>query len=347
MARQDSTASDDGLLLHMELIIAMIRRYSGDAFLADVLTHAGLPCPWDRSRAMLVTAHDEGELVRAANELSGDPAYATRLGINYSNVTSVPGYVARNSRTLGSAIRRARRYTALSSAGLDYDIHERRDVATMSIRSRDPALDRNFPHREFAVFAVLSVLRYITDRCFQPLEVTFRHRRTKGAEPIRRAAGCTVLWDMSEDSIRMTEQTLDLAIPTYDPRQRDLLSRYGESLLERAAQHAPGFCDQVERLILESFSDGAPSAEEIARKLGMSRRTLTRRLSDHNLTFRQILDSVRLDVAHSYLHDTQLSLAEISFQLGYADQAAFTTAYKRWTGKTPSVERSVALSDRA
>ncbi|MEM8959035.1 MAG: AraC family transcriptional regulator ligand-binding domain-containing protein [Pseudomonadota bacterium] len=340
MEQRDYAGPDDGLLLHIEHIIGMIRRISGEAFLAKVLERVGLPCPWDRTAAIHVVQHDEAELIRTATEMSGDPAYAARLGINYSSITSVPGYVARNSRTLRSAIQRSKRYTALSSAALDYDMRERGDIATLSIRARDPATDRNFPHREFSVFAVLSVMRYLVDRTFQPVEVTFRHRRTKGAEPIRRASACPVLWDMAEDSIRMTEQTLDLKIPTYDPRQRDLLSSYGETLLARAPRPSSAFRAEVERLILARFTDGAPSAEDIAHRLGMSRRTLTRRLSEQGLTFRQILDDVRLDVAHSYLHDTELSLAEISFQLGYADQAAFTTAYKRWTGKTPAVERA-------
>lgn len=342
MAKTDDISADDGLLLHIEHIIGLIRRLSGEAFLARVLAHVGLPCPWDRSGASYVTQHHEAELVRVASELSNDPTYATRLGINYSNVTSVPGYVARNSRTLRSSIQRSKRYTALSAAALDYDLHERAGIGTLSIRALDPATDRNFPHREFSVFAVLSIMRFLVDRCFQPAEITFRHRRSQGAEPIRRAAGCSVLWDMSQDSIRMTTQTLELRIPTFDPRQRDLLSRYGETLLERLPRPGTAFRSQVERLILEGFTDGAPSAEQIARCLGMSRRTLTRRLADDGLTYRQILDGVRLDVAHSYLRDTELSLAEISFQLGYADQAAFTTAYKRWTGRTPSVERAAS-----
>lgn len=333
-------AADDGLLLHIELIVGLIRRNSGEAFLAKVLQRVGLPYPWDRTAAARVVQHDEAELVRTATEMSGDPAYATRLGINYSNVTSVPGYVARNSRTLRSAIQRSKRYTALSSAALDYDMRVRGEVVTLAIHALDPATDRNFPHREFSVFAVLSVMRYLVDRCFQPIEVTFRHRRTKGADPIRRASACSVLWDMAEDSIRMSEQTLDLQIPTFDPRQRDLLSRYGETLLANAPRQSSGFRAQVEQMILARFTDGAPSAEDIAHRLGISRRTMTRRLSEQGLTFRQILDDVRRDVAHSYLHDTELSLAEISFQLGYADQAAFTTAYKRWTGKTPAVERA-------
>lgn len=343
MVQNDHVAAEDGLVLHIEHLIGMIRRRSGEAFLERAMVAAKLPYPWDRKSGWHVTLRDETELLRQVAELSDDPTYPARLGLGYSAVTSVPGYIARNSRTLGSAIQRSKRYTAYSAASLDYSLRKTSKCAVLQIWTLDPAADRNIVHREFGVFAVLSIMRYLVGVTLQPEEVTFRHRRSDAAEAIRRATGCSISWDRPHDSIRLRLELLDLPIPSYDPRLRDMLSNYGDTLLQRVQQNRESLQARVEQLILESFSDGAPAADQIASRLGMSRRTLTRRLSEHGLTYRQVLDNVRLDVAHSYLHDTKLSLAEISFQLGYADQAAFTTAYKRWTGKTPSHDRASAV----
>ena len=340
MTIEDHITVDDGLLLHFDHLLTMIRERSGEEFLEKVVRVGKLPVSGEQDKNRHLTLRDEGNLIRTAAELSGDPSYAALLGLNYSAVTSVPGYIARNSRTLRSAIQRSKRYTSYSAAGLDYDLRENGDAAVMRIRALDAATDRSIVHREFGVFVVLSIMRYLVGTPFQPTAVTFRHRRAEAAEQIGRATGCLILWDMPEDSLRLPKGTLDLQIPTYDPRLRDILMQYGDTLLTRTRQNKDVLQARVEHLILESFTDGAPSADEIASKLGMSRRTLTRRLSELDLTYRQVLDSVRLDVAHSYLRDTKLSLAEISFQLGYADQAAFTTAYKRWTGNTPSTARA-------
>ncbi|MEM1362410.1 MAG: helix-turn-helix domain-containing protein [Pseudomonadota bacterium] len=336
----DTHLVDQGLLLHVDHLVEMIRRQSGEAFAKKVLLGAKLPWPWDCDEAQDIRLEDEAELIRLTADLSGDIAYPTRLGLNYSTVTSVPGYISRSSRTLRSAIRRSKRYTRFSATSLDYELRQTPKYGSLRIWARNPTVDRNFYHREFSVFAVLSIIRYLLERNVQPVEITFRHTRDQGADDIRRCSGCRVLWDMPEDSIRLTQETLDLEIPTYDPRLRDFLTEYGEELLQKLPLGPVAFGDKVQTLIVDCFEDGAPSADGIAEQLGMSRRTLTRRLSDEGLTFRHVLDDVRLDLAHSYLHDTTLSLSEISFRLGYADQAAFTTAYKRWTGKTPSHDRA-------
>lgn len=332
----------EGLLLHIERVIDIIRNLSGDGLLAQALGRARMPSPWDRRKAAHVTRRDAMELIRGAALLSGDPAYAAQLGLAYSSVHAIPGYVARNSRTLGSAILRSRRYIPLSSTGIDYGLTHHDDRVDLWIRSPEPAIDRSFVSREFAVFASLSTLRYIVDREIRPLELTFRHEAPDGGGAIARLAGCAVRWGHTQESLQLSPATLDLPIPTYDERQGDLLAKFGDALLDRAPPPTSAFRAQVETLILDGFGDGAPTAEDVARRLGVSRRTLTRRLAEDGLTFRQLLDDVRLDVAHGYLRHSRLSLAEISFQLGYADQAAFTTAYKRWTGKTPSAARSAS-----
>ncbi|MEO1470539.1 MAG: helix-turn-helix transcriptional regulator, partial [Pseudomonadota bacterium] len=73
-------------------------------------------------------------------------------------------------------------------------------------------------------------------------------------------------------------------------------------------------------------------------------RTLARRLADEGASYQAIVDGVRRRLAESYLDDTALSLAEIAFLLGYADQSSFTTAFKRWTGATPGERRAIATA---
>ena len=79
---------------------------------------------------------------------------------------------------------------------------------------------------------------------------------------------------------------------------------------------------------------------EVARSLGISQRTLARRLSDEGLAFSVILQDLKRDLAVRYLDDPNLHISKIAWLLGYQEVGAFTHAFKRWTGKTPSQMRT-------
>jgi AraC-like DNA-binding protein len=81
-------------------------------------------------------------------------------------------------------------------------------------------------------------------------------------------------------------------------------------------------------------------AQDIARTLGMSERTLARKLSDEGLNFSEILQRLRQDLAVRYLDDRKLHVSKIAWLLGFRDVSAFTHAFKRWTGRTPSQVRA-------
>jgi AraC-like DNA-binding protein len=82
--------------------------------------------------------------------------------------------------------------------------------------------------------------------------------------------------------------------------------------------------------------------EDVARSLGMSERTLARKLSDDGLNFTQILQQLRRDLALRYLDDRKLPVSKIAWLLGFREVSAFTHAYKRWTGKTPRQIRTAS-----
>jgi AraC-like DNA-binding protein len=79
--------------------------------------------------------------------------------------------------------------------------------------------------------------------------------------------------------------------------------------------------------------------DDVARSLGMSKRTLARRLSDEGLNFTEVLQQLRRNLAVRYLDDPKLHISKIAWLLGFNEVSAFTHAFKRWTGKTPSQMR--------
>jgi AraC-like DNA-binding protein len=102
--------------------------------------------------------------------------------------------------------------------------------------------------------------------------------------------------------------------------------------------------DKVHAVLLELLPAGVASMDAVAKKLGVSSRTLHRRLKEEHLTFQKVLDDTREALAMHYLKSSPISGAEISFLLGYEDPNSFFRAFSGWTGTTPeSARREMAL----
>ena len=97
---------------------------------------------------------------------------------------------------------------------------------------------------------------------------------------------------------------------------------------------------RVQHFVAEHLSSGDPGVETVAKELGMSVRTLSRRLRERDLSYRRMVDDLRRRLTLEYLKDTDLRISDIAFLVGYSEISAFTHAFRRWTGLSPSAHRS-------
>ena len=122
------------------------------------------------------------------------------------------------------------------------------------------------------------------------------------------------------------------------PEEQDGLSVFLGGLARAfvAAIERPSvFRREVEGRIEARLASGAVGIDQVAADLGLSRQTLYRRLKDEGATFEQLLDRLRHKLALRYLREERLSVKATSYQLGFSDPAAFSRAFKRWTGSPP------------
>jgi AraC-like DNA-binding protein len=154
--------------------------------------------------------------------------------------------------------------------------------------------------------------------------------------------GTDVEFDADADEIFFPASIASLPIVGRDTYLNKLLRRYAEEALAcqpelRASNHS-----RVERIIPQLLPHGRAELSEVARQLGVSSRTLSRKLRDEGVTYAEILDKLRSALAKRYLSDRELPVSEIAWLLGYQEVSSFTHAFKRWTGMTP---RGFRLSD--
>ena len=112
-----------------------------------------------------------------------------------------------------------------------------------------------------------------------------------------------------------------------------------EAVLTSSRDNVSHLRTRVENAISSLLPHGRVVVDDVARSLGMTKRTLARRLSDEGLNFTEVLQQLRRDVAVRYLDDPKLHISKIAWLLGFNEVSAFTRAFKRWTGKTPSQMR--------
>ena len=195
---------------------------------------------------------------------------------------------------------------------------------------------------EFWIAALIRLCRQVTNRHVVADRVSFIHRRSVTPE-LNAFFGCEVRFDANADEAVFSASSLNVPIVGADPYLNQVLVKYCEEALahRRPARNALG--PRVENAMATLLPHGKAQASEIARRLGMSKRTLARRLASEGLTFATVLRHLRSDLAKRHLADRDLSVSKIAWLLGYRDVSTFTNAFKRWTGKPPRAIRAAHL----
>ena len=126
----------------------------------------------------------------------------------------------------------------------------------------------------------------------------------------------------------------------FDTYLNRLLRQYAEEALARRPTQRKGVRSDVERVLPPLLPHGKATTSEVARQLGVSRRTLSRSLFAEGVTFARILEELRAALAQRYLRDRELPISEIAWLLGYREISSFTHAFRRWNRMSPREFRS-------
>jgi AraC-like DNA-binding protein len=137
---------------------------------------------------------------------------------------------------------------------------------------------------------------------------------------------------------------LGLRMPSSNPYVTRVLADHAQRLLKHldASRTMRG---KVESLLIPRLHAGEAAVELVAKKLGLSRQTLFRRLRSEGVTFEKVLNELRRGLAVDYVHNGRISVSEVARLLGYSEAAAFSRAFKRWTGVSPRVARESGLKE--
>jgi AraC-like DNA-binding protein len=166
------------------------------------------------------------------------------------------------------------------------------------------------------------------------------HNRASTPAEFRSFLGCEIEFGCNADELVFPETVKLLPIGSADPYLNELLVKYCDEALAHRELDRTNLRGSVENAIAPLLPHGRARSSEIARQLGMSHRTLARRLASEGLTFSRVLDELKVDLAKRYLKDGNLPISQIAWLLGYREISASTHAFKRWTGSSPRQSRA-------
>lgn len=189
--------------------------------------------------------------------------------------------------------------------------------------------------KEATLSAAVVVLQAMTESSICPIEVSFKHAPPTNLDSYLEAFKCPVLFGQPENHIVYRTQDLEMRTAKADANINRFLVERVEEETRGIEVSANRIVLDIEKLIKDAFPSGIPSISQIGTLMGMSNRTLTRRLSENGATFRGLIKKTQLEVAKNLLENSSSTVAEIAFQTGFSEQSAFNRAFKRWTDQSP------------
>jgi AraC-like DNA-binding protein len=280
-------------------------------------------------------------LMQAAKAAIGDPALALNFGqaINVADI-SIVGLIGQASDTMLEAFEQLNRYVRLivdiELIGEDRFVLKRDAFGLWLTDMR--ANPNAFPELTESAFSHIiagprraGIPQWIT-------EVRVTHPRPAHAADYERVFQTPVRFDSDRNAMRMDERIVSHRVGLLPRYAFGVLTEHADSLLKQleASETMRG---RVEHQLLPVLHKGEASMEAVAEKIGVNRQALYRALKDEGVTFEQVLDELRHRLALEYLRGRKTSVNETAYLVGFSDPAAFSRAFKRWTGKSPREAR--------
>lgn len=288
----------------------------------------------DRDEVSVIPS-DVVDLLDATAELLADPFVALRLPHELAfRRYDLVELALRSSATLRDGLSIAARHGCEPLPQLEFALDETGDEACWYQRTPNHPRGIGRCAHEYGLAYVLSNARVGLAGALPVRRVWFAHARPRSLEPLERAFGCDELAFGAPDSgFAFAREVLDRPLHG-DPRL--LATVEAVSAARPPPPRSSALAPRIAAHLRDHLGD---SAADVAAALHMSARTLQRRLADESTSFSGVLDATREAMARALLSDPDLPLAEIAYRVGFADLAAFSRAFKRWTGTPPGLFR--------
>jgi AraC-like DNA-binding protein len=305
---------------------------------AGVLAEAGFDLGLFDDPDNLITYSARGHLLAHCVARTGCQHVGLLVGQRCSlDSLGLVGVLVKHSPDVGTALRSLERH---------FSLHVRGAVQTLTVEGKSAVLAYLASGRRVeaadqtavgAVAANFNIMRSLCGPGWQPTEVRFARRRPADVGPFRRFFRAPLRFDADQYALEFPASWLNRRLPGEDAELRRLLQKQISRL---EARHQDDFPEQVRNVLRTSLLTRHARADQVAAFFSMHSRTLSRRLGAFGTGFQELVDEGRFEIARQLLEDTSLEVSAVAASLGYTSASAFTRAFQRWSGTTPTSWRA-------
>lgn len=278
---------------------------------------------------------DITRLWHAAERCTGDPGFGLKVGAEFSPMSiSGVGFALQSAATLREAIVMVQRFQRLISDGGRFQVITGNSATWLVYHPRQGRLAFS-PHQIEAVLAsVVGFGSWVTGTRLQPSRVQFSQPRLGPLAGYQAVFHCPVEFEQAFSGVLVDNTVLDQPLPQADPALARVHERYTHARLAALAMNSASV-PELRRWLNARMGPVLPRRADAAAALGISERTLARRLREQGQTFDNLVDEVRRDQALRAVASSGTGLPEIAEALGFAEVSTFYRAFRRWTGQPP------------
>jgi AraC-like DNA-binding protein len=279
-----------------------------------------------------------GRLLSLCVARTSCPVFGLLVGQKASiSALGLLGGLMQHSPTVGDALHSFVRHLHLQDRGAAPLLSVAGDVAVLSYAIYEPRVESADQISDAAIATILNLMRALCGPEWTPTEVLLPRRSPTDPTPYRRLFGASVRFDEETAALVFPARWLDHRIAGADAVFHGL---FAERIAELESLPEVDFRDDLRRILRSRLLSRNCSAGTIADLFSMHRRTLNRRLSAEGTGFRTIVEEMRFEIACQMLAGTMMPFIQIAAALSFSEASAFSRAFRRWSGQTPTAWRA-------
>ena len=317
---------------------ALLRDYGADPvpLLAEFGLHpADFEDPENRIRYSTVT-----QLLSRCTEVTRCPHFGLLVGQRAgTSALGAVGFLMQSSPTVRTALEILVRHLWVHSPSVAATVVEDSSFATLDLTFQETGLEGLVPYLEMGNAIVCNIMRGLCGHHWQATEVRFAHGRPRNLMPYRQFFRAPLRFDTGETAVVFSRGWMDTPLLSADPLLHTMME---QRVSEQASLVHDDIASQLRRVLPSLVTGHGASLAVAAKRVGLTTRTLNRRLAAEGASYLQLREEARYTIARQLLAGTRMPANQVADRLGYANASAFTRAFRKWSGKAPAEWRAWA-----